>query len=107
MDRIGIQDRVRRARRRTERVGRGARGTSAVAGSELRNYPELARSRPEAMASFEQVPRGAFAGWNSFGFNTTQFNSTPSGGEPPLTVIQYSPLGLGFGVLGESFGLKG
>lgn len=56
------------------------------------------------------VPRyivhGARSGWNSTEFNTVEFNSTPLGGDPPMHIVQYSPLGLGMGVLGESFGLK-
>ena len=106
MDRIAMRDIARRERQRAERIARGGRGSSTVADSELRNYSELARSRPEALATFSQIPRGAYGGFNGVGFNTVPFNSTPAGGDPPMHAIQYAPLGMGIGILGESFGLK-
>jgi len=106
MDRIKARDIARRNRRHAERVGRGARGSSSVAGSELRSYSELSVSRPDPLTSFSQVPWGAYSGWNAFEFNTIQFNSTAPATIPVNNVVTYAPLGLGMGVLGESFGFK-
>ena len=88
MNRIKARDIARRERRHIEQIGRGARGTSTISSSELRNYAELSRSRPTSMATYGQVPQGAYGGLNGVGLNTTQLNSTPAAGDPPLFITQ-------------------